>query len=561
MVEVGSDGGHPDWQSLVPEVTLRPQQNEALPMLWEALYGSEAVDFATLEAPTGVGKSVILLALARWVEREGGRAFLVTPQRVLQDQLAVWDGVAVMKGKGSYSCNIAPTTAASAPCALNAKVREGHEECSDKLCPYFRALAKAKATPIVIHNYASLMAQSHIGGHFGPRDLMCLDEAHTAASWVRNYMSCEFTLSDLRAMTAKDPPQDPDLFMPWLRLLIGRLGDEIPNNFPERVIAHLLKIRAHSAAFGVPNVNEMEGQHGDEMRDLDPEDRVPFEAWAMDRLGESCALVPWATIRHNVDTDDEESWEVLPLRIAPLSTALTGLGGKIVMTTATVLSPKLLAAEAGVSNHNIKSIIIDSAFHPDSRPVYRRYVGKMSYAHKKRTLPRMIDELVEIAAEHNHEQGLVHTVSHALAWQVSDRLRKRLRGRPVVQLPRGSDRDVVIKDFLSGTFGPTAILIGPGLMEGVDGVGDSCRWQAMCKAPWPHRKDPVVCHLMDNKDPKIRRWGDTWYVWKTAQLTVQGIGRVCRSNDDHGVTYLLDSGFKRILTSGFVPDYVIDAVS
>lgn len=97
-------------------------------------------------------------------------------------------------------------------------------------------------------------------------------------------------------------------------------------------------------------------------------------------------------------------------------------------------------------------------------------------------------------------------------------------------------------------------------MEGIDGAGDSCRWQAMCKVPWPHMKDPVVTRLMESVDPTTKKWANAWYTWKAAQQTVQGMGRVCRSDDDYGVTYLLDSGFKRMLDSGFVPRYVLDAV-
>jgi Rad3-related DNA helicase len=65
---------------------------------------------------------------------------------------------------------------------------------------------------------------------------------------------------------------------------------------------------------------------------------------------------------------------------------------------------------------------------------------------------------------------------------------------------------------------------------------------------------------MDDDDPIHRAWGARWYAWKTAQISVQGFGRICRDYDDFGVTYLLDGGFEDVLRSGYLPDYVLEAV-
>jgi Rad3-related DNA helicase len=544
----------PDWDALVPEVTLRPQQYEALSLIWRAFYADEA-RVVILEAPTGVGKSIIQLALCRYEWSRMSRSYIVTPQRVLQDQMRGWDGLRVMKGKGSYECPLMQGTYANtAPCNITPDIREEHPECQVGTCPYFTALEAAKASPTVVHNYASLMAQSHIGRHFTTRGLLCLDEGHTAVGWIRNYLSCEFEPVDLVSLTDERPPRNPRYFMPWLRWVLMRMDEdeELPPGLTDRMKINLMKMYSHRAGFGIVS----EGILRHRFRE-DPKGRPSFESFAKNELIES-ATVPWTTLWIEPDQwHPDGQWSTIPLKVAPMSGCLTNLGTRVLIVTATSLDMRLMSLELGLKDLEPVEVTLSSAFPAESRPIRKRFVGKMSYRYRRATMPKLIAELVKIASRHASEPGMIHTVSHALSWDVSEALRAALGGRIVERLPRGGEREAVIHAFLSGALGPNAILVGPSLMEGVDGAGGSCRWQAMCKVPYPHMKDPVVEFLMGTL-PK--RWSNAWYSWKTAQQTVQGIGRVCRSTDDFGVTYLLDSGFSRIIGGGYVPDYVREAI-
>src|SRR5690606_41585163 len=60
--------------------------------------------FVVLEAQTGSGKRAIGVTLAR----EAGSAFVLTAQKVLQDQyLRDFEDLAVMKGRSNYPCLVA----------------------------------------------------------------------------------------------------------------------------------------------------------------------------------------------------------------------------------------------------------------------------------------------------------------------------------------------------------------------------------------------------------------------------------------------------------------------
>lgn len=563
-MEQGMTDCKPDWQGLVPEVTLRPVQHETLDRIWNDLY-VEDNDVVFFEAPTGVGKSIVMLALMRWdIANNIADGFMVTPQRVLQDQLGKWSDVRVMKGRGSYQCALVRgATAASAPCTLDATIRELHVECGDAACPYYNALMMAKACPAVIHNYMSLMAQAHIGKHFGQRRLLCLDEGHTAVGWVRQYVTAEFTDHDCKLLSDSPPSADIGTheFMKWFRLTLMRL-DEVPSGASERLSLVLSRVLSHRAAYGIPRWDaESRSILREKWRNETGEIGASFDDWLAERIEHDSRVMPFEVVRHEPCQGEQYGrWEIIPLRVAPLGKMLTGMGAKVVIVSATILDVDLCALEIGLKDAKRTFVRCDRAFDPGNRPIAKRYAGSMSFKKKRETMPKLVDCIRRIADDHRDEPGIIHSVSYALAWDIAKELRPMLSGRPVVMLKRGEARDATIHTFLTGGFGSNAILIGPSLMEGIDGKGDCLRWQVMAKVPWPHMHDPVVKWIMHMPGSSGKKWANRWYLWKAAQQSVQGFGRACRTPSDYGSTYLLDSGFERILSSGFMPKYVVDAI-
>ncbi|HLR46843.1 MAG TPA: DEAD/DEAH box helicase family protein, partial [Deinococcales bacterium] len=115
-------------ESAFPYPEYRPGQKEALDAARAAFAAGKR--FVVIEAPTGSGKSGMAVALAR----ENGSAYVVTAQKLLQDQyVRDFPDLALMKGRSNYPCLIAPTHAAAAPCLAGRKLPECEE------CPYFTA--------------------------------------------------------------------------------------------------------------------------------------------------------------------------------------------------------------------------------------------------------------------------------------------------------------------------------------------------------------------------------------------------------------------------------------
>ena len=77
-------------------MALRPYQADDVDASWEALRKHESVLYP---AATGLGKSVVMAAVARHVTDEGGRVLVLSDRRVLTEQLAKtfreWTGAEV----------------------------------------------------------------------------------------------------------------------------------------------------------------------------------------------------------------------------------------------------------------------------------------------------------------------------------------------------------------------------------------------------------------------------------------------------------------------------------
>jgi len=79
------------------------------------------------------------------------------------------------------------------------------------------------------------------------------------------------------------------------------------------------------------------------------------------------------------------------------------------------------------------------------------------------------------------------------------------------------------------------ILLSPSFTEGIDLVDELSRFQIIVKVPYPYLGDNFV-------KTKMQRVSG-WYEWETAKTIIQASGRSVRNENDHCITYILDSDF------------------
>lgn len=205
-----------------------------------------------------------------------------------------------------------------------------------------------------------------------------------------------------------------------------------------------------------------------------------------------------------------------------------------VLMSATIGDPSVLASELGIENYTFRTY--PHIFPPENRPViFYQDSPKLSYRSTESEYRYQIELIQGIMAEHKGEKGIIHTAS----WSHAKRLAAALEGngRRII-LPEPRERVRSIERFKRS--GDGTVAISPSWKEGLDFAGDLARWCAIVKLPWPSLADPIV------KLRIRRKGGKNWMDWVTALSVVQAAGRIVRSPEDWGVTYILDGHWPRV---------------
>ena len=493
-----------------PYPAFRPGQREAIDAVRDAF--SSGRRFVVLEAPTGSGKSAIAVALAR----EAGSAFLLTAQKLLQDQYVDdFPDLALMKGRANYDCLVVPTThAAAAPCLA------GRTYPACEACPYFRAKDVAIAADRTVMNYAYYLAELNHAGGFGPRDLLVLDEAHGVEGSLMQFVEVRMTDADLaRVGLDRRLPQGSDAF----GLIDGVLDLVDPLRARSRDLAARLESLPSTTSAAVEVLRAKRWIDGTVARlELLEASRDDGDAdWVVDEgrdpHGRRLAFRP-------VDV------------AAFAEPFLFRYGRRVLMMSATILDADTYVRSLGLHPDDVEVVRAPSHFPPQRRPVLLRPAARLTRHRLNAELPKLVDAVAELMRDHPHEKGVVHAHSYRIARAIVEGLPEALRRRIRTHAAAG-DRDAALAEHVASPE-PT-VLLTPSMTEGIDLAGDLARWQAICKIPYPYLGDPQVAARRE-QDP-------AWYAWRTCLTIVQAYGRTVRSADDHAVTYLLDADFPAFL--------------
>jgi Rad3-related DNA helicase len=153
---------------------------------------------------------------------------------------------------------------------------------------------------------------------------------------------------------------------------------------------------------------------------------------------------------------------------------------------------------------------------------------------------------------HPEEKGLVHAHSYAIA----ERLVARLEDMGVGARVRAHDSDT--RDDALAAWkreDSNAVFVSVKMEEALDLKDELCRWQVICKAPYPNTRDSRVARRLEDG-----QWG--WYYRAALRTVIQAAGRVVRAPDDHGATYLADSSLLDLFdrARADVPDWFAEQV-
>ncbi len=477
-------------------------------------------DVVLVRAPTGSGKSLLARAImgcARTLEEatpaQPTGAYYTTPQvsqlDAVEDDSLLAD-FNVIRGKGNYSC-ILPgehdTPVNQAPCA-----RQKGFDCTVKhRCPYYSDRAIASAQPLAAMTLAYFMQTAGSDG-FGTRDVVVIDEAHGLAEWAEMYATIELSpervpvwddvgVPDVTA--ADDPVERASRFAETLAGVCSRSKDELTNS---------------------PELSPAEVARRDRLSEL-----ISELTWFVEDYRNPESPTTWVV--------DQVGGEATSLTIKPLDPArylqhtVWDRGEKFALLSATILNKNAFCRQVGLDPARVALVDVEHTFPVENRPLYDVTQGKMTYEHRDETIPKIARLIVRLMATHPDEKGIIHAHSYAIADQLADRLAAFGVGKRV-RTHSKADRDDALAAW-KATDSPD-VFISVKMEEALNLTGDLARWQVLCKAPYLNTNDSRVARRLEEG-----QWA--WYHRSALRTVIQACGRVVRSPDDYGATYLADS--------------------
>ena len=158
-----------------------------------------------------------------------------------------------------------------------------------------------------------------------------------------------------------------------------------------------------------------------------------------------------------------------------------------------------------------------------------------------------IKKIDEILSKHKTERGLILTSSKKRCFDILSQLSPENKKR--IRICHSSNSDGTTQDEKIAQHRATSgsVLLSSSLWEGVDLKDDDSRFQIIAKAPYKSLGDTRVRAKM-NKFP-------SWYSSETMMKILQGFGRSIRSEDDWARTYVIDSTINNLVkqTRNIIP--------
>lgn len=504
----------------MPQFTPRKSQIEALQWTQELL---SDIKYILYEIPVGGGKSPLALNFSSWIANSLGDSFILTTQKILQKQYEdSFDSkmLTSVYGKSNYNCESKNTN-----CDIGNNIKPPCENC-----PARSALLCGKKSPNMVLNYrlGLLYFKMHDLLNIPKRDVMVFDECHTLEHHLTEFKSVSVSMKKCKRLKLKYKECSKiSEALPWLKETY------------EPAVIDLVKELYDKCE----EISDKHYMHNAPLTTNDKHILRDYRKWSeYHKTLKELLMTDYRDIHDQyVLVSDKMSFKFKELYGKNVFHELVKpMADKFLFMSSTILDKESFCKDLGIDPNEAAMISLPSEFEEENRPVIYSPVTKMNYGwnNEERTSDRnkMSQRIMQICEEHGDDHGIIHTGS----FQVSDWLVEALEGliphRIFHHSPKsGFTRDDVIEEFMECAGKEPAILISPSITEGLDLVDDKGRFAIFAKIPYPFLGDQWI-----KKRMKI---SNEWYQRQAMIAIIQGGGRVVRSKEDWGYTYILDSSF------------------
>ena len=498
------DGITPSFFGLPEKFTaFRPAQAEALEY---AVYKTTR-RFTALGLPTGAGKSLVAVAIAKAL---GVKAVYLTASRALQDQVArefASSGMVDARGRSNYQCGQMYHERRSPSCEYG-----NQHDCSlahSDRCPHDAAMARAEQSDLVVTNYANwLYKRKYNRNAFAsegrPVELLICDEAGEIPELVSDFVSIKIAHADEELPIGPPARGQTDLdsgIMPyavWTTWAVERLSEALKQ---------------------IARLRESYRSVADAMKD----DRYGY----LKELVVTCERIP--TLDSNwVWEVDRQGVKFQPIWPGQESRVLWSGIGRVILMSAT-LRPYTLAL-CGVPKDDYDFREWPAVFRPQLGPVYHLPTVKLTWRSTDEDYKQVVERLDSILDARADRKGIVHTVSYSRARRVLDASRHRAR---FIYNETGGTANAANERFRNGQ--PDGVLVSPSFSTGFDFPGEACEFQVILKVPFPDTTSRVMTERCKVGDYRM---------YTAIQDLVQMCGRGLRYETDRCEQFILDDGVR-----------------
>ena len=483
----------------LPFADWRPQQSYAVKRTQKT-----TAPFVVLQLPTGAGKSGIALALLRQSHRRG---VVLTSTLALQDQYAAtapW--LCDARGMRNYECLAAKDQFKRFfPARRWVGCDEGPCRADFKCqlrengCTFFDADREMRQAQSVVTSYSKWLASRRYANGMGAAPLLICDEAHHLADELMS--ACRIEIP--RGLVREKRPRTIAAWKAWAASHKQRLDAQVGES-TARLQQQPLRDKLGAMAYMHP------------------------DTWAWEDTERGIAFEP-----------------VVPRLLLPL---LVGQDQQTTVFLSATVTPDILAL-VGVPRERMEFITFPSTFDVARRPFYCLWTARVDYRTSLEDWLYVIETIDAIIGARLDRKGLVHSVSfdrgediwRRSAYQASMILHRR--GEPITDALAAFDRRPA-----------PAILVSPSITTGHDFPGSRAEYQILPKLPFPDTRSRIAKARIEHT-PEYRDQ-------QTMQTLVQTTGRIMRSDDDQGESFLLDNHIRWFLKRAerFAPSWWLDAV-
>lgn len=427
--------------------------------------------------------------------------FALTITKSLQDQYEnVFNDTGILKGKSNYQCQVDDSlTVDVGPCVYLKNLK--YECWGSNNCPYYNArnnMLKSKFSALNYSMYFSLP------NHLKKRQILVCDEGSELEEQLVGQFTCEVDLA----------------FLMKTKTLVSSFPHENKKN---KIISWIDKLSINLDK----NIVEYESWFSQNSSNKDPIkfNKKKNEYTRLTNIKNSLELLveTYYDSEYIVERLDQKI-RFIPLKVDILSKHLFRHADKVVILSATIIDPSAYCKSLGIENYEY--IHVGTDFDPEKSPIYIMAKQKLNFSNLKKMLPKLIKQIEDIMKHHADEKGIIHTHTQYLTDYIKDNIDS---DRLLCREPGIRNEDLL--KIHEESKEPT-ILVSPSMTYGVDLYGDLGRFQVILKAPWLPTKDIRV--------EKMMQLDKEWYTNSMLKVLVQASGRIIRSKDDEGETYILD---------------------